>query len=59
MYTLLHALSCAMIVTTFLGILILEADEAISAERRSNEEEDRLDPGTVQRRLSRFKVDWS
>jgi hypothetical protein len=26
-----------MIITTFLGILILESDEAISAERRANE----------------------
>jgi hypothetical protein len=27
-----------MILTTFVGILILEADEAISAERRANDD---------------------
>jgi hypothetical protein len=32
MYTLFHTLACTMILTTFLGVLILECDEAIHSQ---------------------------
>ena len=44
MYTLLHTLGCTMIVTTFLGILILEADDAITTEYRADDNRHDFEP---------------